>query len=67
MNRKTKDSNTWVFHQFKMSPNDEEWTQQHDEEYNGNYTFIVIEDNKKKCKKYENNNNLQLDTNYEDE
>ena len=47
---------------------DDEWSQQQEEEYNGNYTFIVIEDNKKKCNRVANiHNNLQVDTNYEDE
>lgn len=41
-----------------------------DEEYYGNYTFIVIEDDRKKMKKHVVNEPIQLldmDYNYEDE
>lgn len=71
MNRKAPTSQySWVL-ELRKSPSisdDDEWSQQQDEEYNGNYTFIVIEDSKKKCKHVANiQPNLQMDTNYEDE
>lgn len=72
MNRKSVTkytSSAWVLHKIDASyetdeDNDERYIS--DEEYHGNYTFIVIEEDKKKCKTSNIRNNLQME-NFEDE
>lgn len=66
MNRKSTVS-VWVLHKIDYETDEE--CDISDEEYHGNYTFIVIEDDKKKCKVVSNikANLLQIDNNFEDE
>lgn len=72
MNRKSVIS-AWVLHKIDASyetDDDSDDKDINDEEYHGNYTFIVIEDNKKKCKVVASNiksNLLQKDEDFEDE
>lgn len=72
MNRKSVIS-AWVLHKIDASyetDDDSDDKDLTDEEYHGNYTFIVIEDNKKKCKLVASNiksNLLQKDEDFEDE
>lgn len=72
MNRKSVIS-AWVLHKIDASyetDDDSDDKDINDEEYHGNYTFIVIEDNKKKCKVMASNiksNLLQKDEDFEDE
>lgn len=72
MNRKSVIS-AWVLHKIDASyetDDDSDDKDISDEEYHGNYTFIVIEDNKKKCKLMASNiksNLLQRDEDFEDE
>ena len=68
MNRKST-SSAWVLHKIEtMYETDEDDKDLSDEEYYGNYTFIIIEDDKKKTKTVSNiKSNLQIDCNFEDE
>lgn len=72
MNRKSVIS-AWVLHKIDASYETDDESDDKDitdEEYHGNYTFIVIEDNKKKCKLMASNiksNLLQRDEDFEDE
>jgi hypothetical protein len=73
MNRKSVVS-AWVLHKidasYETDDDSDDKDINNDEEYHGNYTFIVIEDNKKKCKLVASNiktNLLQKDEDFEDE
>jgi hypothetical protein len=66
MNRKLV-SSVWVLYKIDTSYETDEDTDMNDEEYQGNYTFVVIEEDKKKCKAVNLKSNLQIDENFEDE
>jgi hypothetical protein len=66
MNRKVA-SSVWVLHKIDAQYETDEDLDMSDEEYQGNYTFVVIEGGKKKCKTTNIKSNLQLDDNFEDE
>lgn len=66
MNRKIA-SSVWVLHKIDTHYETDEDADMNDEEYQGNYTFVVIEEDKKKCKTANIKSNLQIDESFEDE
>ena len=71
MNRKTLNNNPWVLHRAQFLPHnncdiDDTFHQDpsSDEEYYGNYSFIVIENGRKRTKNNVNLETLEFDDNY---